>query len=180
VRTIKTIAAAPSAMRLVRLCIMVRRRLSRGRTLARRPRSRARGLKLGLGDCAALGYPFPVQQLRTRRRRNPEVWLKANRLVATLIALGLVAIAVLAFHPEWERHQDLAARLEEEQAVLREQELLLQQRDRELHLLQHDPEYVENLARDTLGLMKEGEEIIRLDPATLKPSTVRALPAATP
>jgi cell division protein FtsB len=121
-----------------------------------------------------------VQQLRTRRRRNPEVWLKANRLVLTLIALGLVAFAVLTFHPEWERHRELAARLEEEQAVLREQELLLQQRDRELHLLQHDPEYVENLARDTLGLMKEGEEIIRLDSSVPKPASVRAVPAATP
>jgi cell division protein FtsB len=120
-----------------------------------------------------------VQQLRTRRRRNPEVWLKANRLVATLIALGLVAFALLAFHPEWERHRDLATRLEEEQAVLRDQELVLQQRGRELHLLQNDLEYVENIARDTLGVMKEGEEIIRLDPSPA-PSAIRAAPAATP
>jgi cell division protein FtsB len=121
-----------------------------------------------------------VQQLRSRRRRNPEVWRKANRLVATLIVLSLVAFALMAFHPEWERHRALAAQLEEEKAVLREQELLLKQRERELHLLQNDPEYVEILARDTLGMMKEGEEIMRLDASAPKPAAVRAVPAATP
>jgi len=119
---------------------------------------------------------WPVQQLRTRRRRNPEVWLKANRLVASLIALSLVAFTLLAFHPEWERHNELAAQLEEERAVLREQELLLEQRARELHLLENDREYVENIARDTLGMMKEGEEIIRLDTTSNKPAAIRAAP----
>lgn len=121
-----------------------------------------------------------MQQLRSRRRRNPEVWHKANRLVAALIVLGLVAFVLMAFHPEWERHRELAAQLEEEQAVLREQELVLKQRERELHLLRTDPEYVEILARDTLGMMKPDEEIIRLDSSPAKPAAVRASPSTTP
>jgi cell division protein FtsB len=122
-----------------------------------------------------------VQQLRTRRRRNPEVWHKANRLVAALIILGLVAFVLMAFHPEWERYRELAARLEDEKAVLAAQELERDQRERELHLLQNDPEYVEIIARDTLGVMKPGEEIIRLDPpAGATPTGVRAAAPAVP
>ena len=86
----------------------------------------------------------------------------------------------MAFHPEWDLYRNLAVRLDEEQAVLREQELLLEKNERELHLLQNDPEYVEILARDTLGVMKPGEEIIRLDSAAPKPSGIRAAPQSVP
>lgn len=32
-----------------------------------------------------------------------------------------------------------------------------------MHLLKHDSEYVEIIARDRIGVMKEGETIYRLD-----------------
>jgi cell division protein FtsB len=106
-----------------------------------------------------------VQQLRSKRRRNPELWHKANRLVATLIVAGSVAGAVVLFYPEWIRHAALAEQLEEERAKLRAEELLREQRTREVDLLQNDPEYVEIIARDKIGVMKEGETIFRLDAA---------------
>lgn len=134
----------------------------------------------GLEIPAVWARAWPVQQLRTRRRRNPEVWHKASRLIAALILLGLVAFVLMAFHPEWDLYRNLAVRLDEEQAVLREQELLLETNERELHLLQNDPEYVEILARDTLGVMKPDEEIIRLDSAAPKPSGIRVAPPSVP
>lgn len=103
-----------------------------------------------------------MQQLRTRRR-NPEVWLKANRFVVGLILLALVAFVAIAFHPELARHQDLVLRLEREREKLQAQELENARLKREQHLLQNDPEYVETIARDALGVMKPDEEIIRLD-----------------
>ncbi|MFM8363683.1 MAG: FtsB family cell division protein [Verrucomicrobiota bacterium] len=125
----------------------------------------------GLGSARA----WRVQQLRTRRRRNPEVWLKANRLVVGLILLALVAFVVMAFHPELVRYNELALRLDREKGKLQAQELENARLKREQQLLQNDPEYVETIARDALGVMKPGEEIIRLDAHdSQKPSAVQA------
>jgi cell division protein FtsB len=40
---------------------------------------------------------------------------------------------------------------------------------REVHLLQNDPTYLENIARDKLDLMQPGETIFRLDGRTATP-----------
>jgi len=120
-----------------------------------------------------------VQQLRTRRRRNPEVWHKANRMVSGAILLGLVLFVLAAFYPEWARYNSLSSELDEKRAILQSQELDRDQREREVHLLQNDPEYVEIIARDKIGVMKPDEQIFRLDaPAATESSTVRAVPAA--
>lgn len=117
-----------------------------------------------------------MQQLRTRRRRNPEVWLKANRFVLGLILLALAAFVVMAFHPELARYNELARRLVREREKLQSLELENARLKREEHLLQHDPEYVETIARDALGVMKPGEEIIRIDsPDPRTPTAVRAV-----
>lgn len=120
-----------------------------------------------------------MNQLRSKRRRNPEVWHKANRMVTGLIVLGAVLFIGMAFYPEWARYNSLAAQLEEDRAILASQELERAQREREVHLLQNDPEYVEIIARDKIGVMKPDEQIFRLDaPAASVPSAVRAVPAA--
>ena len=111
-----------------------------------------------------------MQEIRSKRRRNPEVWHKANRLVIILIVLAVVGGALLAFIPEIARHRSLTRQLEQEKESLAREELVNRQRAREVHLLQNDPEYVEIIARDRLGVMKEGETILRLD-STTKAST---------
>ncbi|MBE2204995.1 MAG: septum formation initiator family protein [Chthoniobacterales bacterium] len=80
-----------------------------------------------------------------------------------LIALGILLLGGLTFYPEWVHRNRIAAKLEEEQAKLRAEQLLQKKREREVTLLQTDPGYVETIARDKLGLMKEGETIFRLD-----------------
>ncbi|MFM8831726.1 MAG: FtsB family cell division protein [Spartobacteria bacterium] len=113
-----------------------------------------------------------MQQLRSKRRKNPEVWHKANRMMIALIIAGFVAVAVAAFYPEIVRHRSLAKQLAEEKNLLADQQLTKARREREVHLLKTDSEYVEIIARDRIGVMKEGETIYRLDsPATATPKT---------
>ena len=104
-----------------------------------------------------------MQQIRSKRRRNPEVWHKANRMLITLIVAGFVAVAVAAFYPEIVRHRSLSTQLAEEKNLLAQEELTKARRSREVHLLKTDSEYVEIIARDRIGVMKEGETIYRLD-----------------
>jgi cell division protein FtsB len=49
--------------------------------------------------------------------------------------------------------------------VLADEQLTKARRQREVHLLKNDSEYVEIIARDRIGVMKEGETIYRLDTA---------------
>ena len=112
------------------------------------------------------GYEFCVQPIRSKRRRNPEVWHKANRMLITLIVAGFVAVAVAAFYPEVVRHRSLSSQLAEEKGLLAHEELTKARRTREVHLLKTDSEYVEIIARDRIGVMKEGETIYRLDSPT--------------
>lgn len=100
---------------------------------------------------------------QTKRRRNPAIWHYLNRFLTVLIALAGLLFVGLTFYPEWSHRNQLAATLEEEQAKLRAEQLQQKKREREVHLLQTDPGYVETIARDKLGVMKEGETIFRLD-----------------
>ena len=94
-------------------------------------------------------------------------------MMIALIIAGCAAVAVAAFYPEIVRHRSLTNQLAEEKGVLAEEELKKARREREVHLLKHDSEYVEIIARDRIGVMKEGETIYRLDsqaPSTQKTS----------
>ena len=121
---------------------------------------------------------FFVQQLRTRRRRNPDTWHKANRMISGFILLGVLLVILASFYPEWVRYNSLASELDEKRAILQAQELDREQREREVHLLQTDPEYVEIIARDKIGVMKPDEQVFRLDAPVASESSVRAVPAA--
>ncbi len=85
--------------------------------------------------------------------------------MVVIILLVMAAFGVFTFIPAWSRRGDLAGKLEAERAKLAAEQLLQKQRTREVSLLQTDPEYVETIARDKLGVMKPGETIYRLDGA---------------
>ena len=118
-----------------------------------------------------------MQQLRSKRRRNPEVWSAGIRLVSIFIVLGALAFLLVAFYPEWTRKKDLATQLANEKSTLSAEELVRKQRSREVDLLKNDTEYVEAIARDKIGVMKEGETIYRLDAPDSKPAAITAKPA---
>ena len=101
----------------------------------------------------------------TKQRRNPAIWHHLNRFLTVLIVLAGVLFIGLTLYPEWKRRNHFAVKLEEEQAKLRAEQLLQKKREREVNLLKTDPGYVEVIARDKLGVMKDGETIFRLDGA---------------
>jgi len=100
---------------------------------------------------------------QTKHRRNPAIWHYLNRFLTVLIVVAGLLFVGLTFYPEWKHRNQLAAKLEDERAKLRAEQLLQKKREREVDLLQTDPGYVETIARDKLGVMKEGETIFRLD-----------------
>ena len=102
-------------------------------------------------------------QAEPKGRYNPRVWHYLNRFMVLIILLVASAFGVLTFYPAWIRRDELVGQLEAEQAKLAAEQLLQKQRSREVNLLQTDPEYVETIARDKLGVMKPGETIYRLD-----------------
>lgn len=97
------------------------------------------------------------------RRRHAEFWNAFNRLILFGIAIVLIATIALWFYPELQKRNEMAAKLSEQQKQLRSEELLRKQREREVHLLETNKEYLEVIARDKLDLMKDGETIFRPD-----------------
>jgi cell division protein FtsB len=104
-----------------------------------------------------------------RRRRTAPVWHALNRFVYLLIFLVGGAVMFFFFQPELNRlaemrrqYQDLEG--EKERTTIEQLRL-----SREVDLLQNDPTYLENIARDKLDLMKPGETIYRLDQRTATP-----------
>jgi cell division protein FtsB len=119
----------------------------------------------------------PHARALIRQRRETDFWRAVNRCLLFLIALGLVVGAALAFLPELRRIDEMRANLAGLQKDLAAQQLLLLQQQRQEKWLNENREYVETLARDRLGVMKEGETVYRLDETQ---AAATAAPAAQP
>lgn len=96
-------------------------------------------------------------------RRDHSVWDFLNRLLFVVAAFVVIALMVTAFLPKLKTQHDNEARLEQLKSEIEKGRMLLAHRTREVDLLQHDPGYVEMVARDRLDMMKEGETIYRVD-----------------
>ena len=81
-----------------------------------------------------------------------------------LVVVTLLALLGAVFAPERARLAALEGRLAQEKSILRSEELVKAKRTREVDLLRNDPEYLEIVAREKIGVMKDGETIMRLDP----------------
>jgi cell division protein FtsB len=110
-----------------------------------------------------------VESLSIKRRRRPDLWKKANRYLMALVVVMLLALGAAVFAPERSKLAALEDRLAREKTTLRSEELLKAKRTREVDLLRNDPEYLEIVAREKIGVMKDGETIMRLDPAPAAP-----------
>ena len=98
-----------------------------------------------------------------RARREASVWQRLNRLLRALLVLVLLLVIVSLFLPQSKKLAQSRAEIENLQAKVNEQKILLARQTREVNLLKTDPTYLETLARDRLDLMKEGETIFRLE-----------------
>ncbi len=93
------------------------------------------------------------------------IWQRINRLLWVLLILTTVGIIIGAFLPELQKQRnerDERARLHR---LIDEQRTIHSRHEREINWLTNDPEYLGIIARDKLEMMKEGETILRVEPA---------------
>ncbi len=101
------------------------------------------------------------------------IWHSLNRCVVTLILLAAAVPIAYSFLPEVNIRKAQDSRLEELRTEVEKARMLLARHQREESLLKHDPEYLEILARDLFDVMKPGETIYRMEPATPAPAQMR-------
>ena len=87
-------------------------------------------------------------------------------MIKNAIVLFIAAAVILAvFLPSYTRLQDLRRRnadYAQQIEYLKEKNARMR---REKHLLEQDPAYLEKVAREKMGLVREGEVIYRIVPA---------------
>lgn len=109
-----------------------------------------------------MGYASVTHQPNVRRRAGGEFLPVATRVMwALIIATGLLTL-LFTFYPEWSRLTSMKMDLLSQQRQLDGLKKKNSECEREVHLLQTDPQYLEIIAREKLDLMKEGETIFRL------------------
>lgn len=94
------------------------------------------------------------------------VWNTLNRLIVFLIFVAVGTVLFFFFQPELSKLSDMQRRVAELEATQERITIEQLRLEREKELLTTDPEYLENIARDKLDLMKPGETIFRLDART--------------
>jgi cell division protein FtsB len=103
-----------------------------------------------------------------RARREATVWQRLNRILRVLLVIALWLVIVSLFVPPYKKLTQSDTEIDNLQAQVDGQKILLAHQTREVTLLQTDATYLETIARDRLDLMKEGETIFRLEPARAK------------
>ncbi len=118
-----------------------------------------------------------------RKRQEADFWNVVNKLIFGLCAIGGLVLVGLLAYPELRRIDEMEKNVIDLEAERDAESLLLQKQMREEGWLKKDPAYVELLAREKFGMMKEGETVFRLDeevpPAFVPdgPSAVESVPS---
>jgi len=89
-----------------------------------------------------------------------------KRYLLLLACVGLLAI----YLPGYSRLQYLKTKNEQLESRIRDLESANRALEVEKYRLEHDPEYIERVARDRLGVVKEGEIIFKKIPVTPAPA----------
>lgn len=98
-----------------------------------------------------------------RARREATIWQRLNRVLRVLLALATLLVIVSLFLPQHKKLLQSRDEIDNLQAQVSTQRMLLARQTREVNLLTTDPSYLETIARDRLDLMKDGETIFRLE-----------------
>ena len=104
-----------------------------------------------------------VDQIDFRARRNATVWQRLNRILLVLLFIAVWLGVVSLFVPPYKKLIQSRGEIDNLQAQVNEQQVLLARQKREVNLLKTDATYLETIARDKLDLMKDGEVIFRLE-----------------
>lgn len=96
--------------------------------------------------------------------------MASSRSLAWLMSFGLLVYAVVSVPlrilseeglPRYRRLQDQLSRIRSENAALHED---IERLNREVKALLNDPDAVERIARDELGMIRRGEVLFQFDP----------------
>jgi cell division protein FtsB len=98
-----------------------------------------------------------------RARREATVWQRLNRIVRVLLFVAAWLVIMSLFVPPYKKRAQSQAEIDNLQAQVNDQKMLLAKQTREVTLLKTDVTYLETIARDRLDLMKEGETVFRLE-----------------
>jgi len=79
------------------------------------------------------------------------------------ILFGLGVVLLLVFLPSYQEMQDLKQKNREYELLMQELVRENSQLTEEKRLLNEDPAYLEKVARDKMGLVKDGEMIYRME-----------------
>ena len=104
------------------------------------------------------------------------IWPSLNKFLLGLILFTITIPIAYSFMPEVKKKREATARIEELSAQVDDARMQLARLQREESLLRNDREYLSLIARDRLDMMKEGENIYRLEApkaATPKPAARR-------
>ncbi|MBI3559443.1 septum formation initiator family protein [Candidatus Gottesmanbacteria bacterium] len=100
---------------------------------------------------------------------------QAARLAAIILALYLIITTIRSIFDLFKAGDKLTAREKRVEVLQKEQEDLLRQK-----AIVNNPNFLEKVARDQLGLSKPGEEMIIIPADLLKDTTPVILPDLTP
>ena len=104
-----------------------------------------------------------VEHVDFRARREASVWQRLNRILLVLLLIAIWLGIITLFVPPYKRLVRSRSEIDQLQAQVNEQKMLLARQTRQIYLLNTDVTYLETIARDRLDLMKEGETIFRVE-----------------
>jgi cell division protein FtsB len=81
-----------------------------------------------------------------------------------LILFAVAIMILIAFLPSYSVYQDKKQKVEAIEADIEQLEVKKAKLLTEKELLENDPVYLEKVAREKMGLIKEGEEVVEIIP----------------
>jgi cell division protein FtsB len=91
------------------------------------------------------------------------VWSTVRKIALTVLAVGMLAGMVLWYIPALRQNQRLQREIEIKREALKRQQQLQQEYQEQIIALKTDPETVERVVREKLGLAKPNETIIHFE-----------------
>jgi cell division protein FtsB len=118
----------------------------------------------------ATGFP------EFKRRQDRSYLQILNRIILGLVIVLMVIAMLAGFYPALKARSEQRAALAKTRAEVEAAQILHQRNIREVARLRNDPEYLGLIARDKLGLMREGETIFRFDATVSPAATPQVIP----
>jgi cell division protein FtsB len=114
-------------------------------------------------------------------RPSVTIWHRINRFLWVLLVLTMIGVVIGAFLPELQKQRSEREERDRLHRLIDEQRSLHSRYERQIGWLEHDPVYLEIIARDKLDMAKPEETILRPDAVkTAPPETQRVEPGKSP